>query len=72
MSRIQMASYVRVWLCDDVATFRGDHDSLRETAVCRLFNSFQETPWYTSGALDAGFIIPLAIVICWTILDPMT
>jgi hypothetical protein len=62
----------RVWLGDDVATFRSDHDSLSEIAVCGLLDGFQETSWDPGGALDAGFVVPLAVVVCWTILDPMT
>ena len=64
-------TYSRVWLRDDVATFRRHHDSLTYSRTGWIVDGLQEAPRDTCRPFYAWFIVELTITIRRTILDPM-
>lgn len=63
--------HVQIWLCYDITTLGGDHDSLADIAS-RVVYSFQHATWNTCCSLDARTVVKFTIVVCWTVLDPVT
>ena len=62
---------VRVGLCNDVASFRRDHDSCAERTSRGVFNSLEETSWDTGGTLDSWSIVELAVIVGRAVLYPV-
>lgn len=63
---------LRIGLSDDITSLGSDHHTLSNLTLVRIFHRLKKAARDTRSSLDAGFVIELAIAICWAVLDPMT
>ena len=63
---------LQVRLRNDVATLWRDHDALAERRTIRVLDSFQEAARDARRSLDAWPVVVVPIVICGTVLDPVS
>lgn len=71
-TQVRQTEHVRVRLCDDVTSFRSDHNTLAKGARGRVIDSLEEAARYTSRSLDSRSVVKLAVVVGRTVLDPVT
>ena len=62
---------VRVGLCDDVASFRRDHDACTEGTGGGVIDGLKETSRDTSSTFDSWPVVELTVVVGWAVLDPV-
>ncbi len=67
-----MRGDVRIWLRHNITSLRSNHDTLAERACCGIVHGLEEAPRNTCGALDAGSVVVILVIIRRAILNPMT
>jgi hypothetical protein len=70
--RAHKERYSRIRLGHHVTTFWCHHDSLTYSRASGIVDRFQKASRNSRRSLYAWFIVELTIVVCWTVLYPVT
>jgi hypothetical protein len=63
---------LQIWLCDDIASFWRQHNSLAKLSTVRVVHRLQHAAWYARCPLYPRPIVVFAIIVRRAILYPMT